>query len=220
MQGGGRRSSGILKALLKEQPNVIVLSEFHNNESGVQLRSKLLNAGYLHQIASGAVGAANTVLIASKFPCNAQLFPTVELFPHNVVMAEFSAFNLYGVYLPHKKKHDWLPYFLKTLKGDKPSIIAGDFNTGINYVDQKGKSFWYTEYLEKFGEIGYHDAFRHKHGKDAREYSWFSHQGNGFRYDHTYVHDSILPLVSDCSYLHALREEKLSDHSAMVLKLG
>ncbi len=219
MQGGGRRSAGILKALLKERPDVIVFSEFHNNDSGTQLRSKLLGAGYLYQVASGAKGAVNTVLIASKFPCGSQLFPTVEQYPHNVVMAEFPAFNLYGVYLPHKKKHDWLPWFLKRLKNDKPSIIAGDYNTGINFVDQKGKSFWYTEYLEKFGEIGYQDAFRHVHG-DAREYSWFSHQGNGFRYDHTYVHDSILPLVTECRYLHSWREEKLSDHSGMLLKLG
>jgi len=98
-------------------------------------------------------------------------------------------------------------------------IIAGDYNTGINHVDQVGKSFWYEDELIKLKKNGYVDAFRHIHG-DIKEYSWYSHQGNGYRYDHTYVDEALIPIVKDCYYLNSWREEKLSDHSPMVLELG
>ena len=95
----------------------------------------------------------------------------------NIVCASFDAFDLYGVYLPHKKKHQLFDFFLNHLPSQKASIIAGDFNSGINGLDQKGKSFWYEDELIALNEIDYVDAFRLKNGQ-VQEYSWFSHQGN------------------------------------------
>jgi len=97
-------------------------------------------------------------------------------------------------------------------------ILAGDINTGKNGIDQAGKSFWYTDKLEALEAAGYVDAFRSKHG-DREEYSWYSHQGNGYRYDHTYVHEALIPFIQDCDYSHTEREAKLSDHALMLLDL-
>jgi len=72
--------------------------------------------------------------------------------------------------------------------------------------------------MDDLEKAGYVDAFRHIHG-DAKEFSWFSHQGNGYRYDHTYLSDDLLPFISDCRYIHEWRDEGLSDHSPMVLTL-
>ena len=85
-------------------------------------------------------------------------------------------------------------------------------------MDQKGSSFWYTDELKKLNDLDLHDAFRHVHG-DVESYSWYSHHGNGYRYDHTYVHKDLLPLVKQCDYIHEAREEKWSDHSPMILEL-
>jgi len=136
-----------------------------------------------------------------------------------VLIDDFGTFRLIGVYLPHKKKHVLFDLLQEDAEAPGNLIIAGDFNTGKNLVDQKGNSFWYTENLAQLEEAGMTDAFRHVHG-DVKEYSWFSHQGNGFRYDHTYVSSDLLPVVSQCGYDHSVREEGLSDHSAMVLRLG
>jgi exonuclease III len=220
-QGGGIRTIEITRAIAKSAPDIIIFSEFRNNENGAKIRSRLLLYGYLFQFVTNAMPQENSVLIASKIACNSTLYPHADPeYSANILSIQMEAFNLMGVYLPHKKKHNLLPFIIDTvIKSSTPYIIAGDFNTGKNYLDQKGNSFWYTDQLEKLEASNYSDAFRHMH-KDVKEFSWYSHQGNGYRYDHTYVHSSILPVIKTCHYNHAWREEKLSDHSAMVLVLG
>jgi len=220
-QGGGTRVNKIVKAIETTEAAILIFSEFRNNATGIQLRTALLKQNYRHQIVTAAPSNDNAVLIVSKYTCNGFVFPKADThFPHNVVMAEFDAFYVIGVYLPHKKKHRLFDFLIQTVKDyNKPCIIAGDYNTGKNYIDQKGNSFWYTEDLERLEQVGMTDAFRHLHG-EMQEFSWFSHQGNGFRYDHTYVEEGLLPLVQSCYYLHQYREANLSDHSPMMLEIG
>lgn len=220
-QGGGTRISQIIKAIEAQDAAVLVFSEFRNNQSGIQLRTALLKHRYRFQVVTAAAPNDNSVIIASRYPCNGFVFPKADAdFPHNVVMVEFDAFYVIGVYLPHKKKHKLFDFLIQKVKDfKKPCIVAGDYNTGKNYIDQKGNSFWYTEDLEHYEKVGMVDAFRYLHG-DMQEYSWYSHQGNGFRYDHTYVEKDLLPLVQSCYYIHQYRESNISDHSAMVIELG
>ena len=220
-QGGGTRVRKILDVILKERPQIIVFSEYRNNHSGVLIRNGLLKSNYRFQICTAADANENAVLIASLFACNGLLYPEADTrYAHTIAEAEFPAFRLLGMYLPHKKKHKLFDFLLKELKDtEKPAILVGDFNTGLNFIDQKGNSFWYSDHLKKLQSIGYQDAFRIING-DKKEYSWYSHQGNGFRYDHTYVHDAILPILKDCYYVHRWREDGLSDHSAMVVELA
>lgn len=220
-QGGGTRLTSIVNHLAKTKADIVVLSEFRNGETGNRLRASLMKIGYRHQVVSGEKNGVNSVLIASTFAAGSELYADAdEKFTHNIATAVFPAFKVMGVYLPHKKKNKLLPYINDTVKNDDAHyIIAGDYNTGINHVDQAGKSFWYEDELIKLKKNGYIDAFRHIHG-DVKEYSWYSHQGNGYRYDHTYVDEALIPIVKDCYYLHEWRENKLSDHSPMVLVLG
>ena len=220
-QGGGSRVIPICKSVAKLNPTVAIFSEFRNNKSGIKIRTLLLQVGFRYQFVTHAASDANSVLIASKMPCtNSLYFNSDKEFSSNIQSIHFEAFNVMGVYLPHKKKHQLLPFITDLVcESESPYIIAGDFNTGINYIDQKGNSFWYTDQLEELYKARYLDAFRHIHG-EVKEYSWYSHQGNGYRYDHTYVHNSILPIIKGCYYLHSWREAKMSDHSPMVLELG
>ncbi len=220
-QGGGSRIRKIMEMLLHEKPSVIVLSEYRNNHSGLHIRQALLKHNYRFQICTAARPNDNSVLIASKFACNGLLYPDAdEVYADAIAEAEFPAFRLWGMYLPHKKKHRLFQFLFKELQSDdKPAILTGDLNTGLNFIDQKGNSFWYSEHLKKLETIGYVDAFRAIHG-DKKEFSWFSHQGNGFRYDHSYIHESMLPILKDCYYIHAWRQNGISDHSAMVVELA
>jgi exonuclease III len=219
-QGGGSRVASILAALLAESADMLVLSEFRNNDRGLELRTKLLQRGYSFQVVTPADPDVNSVLVASRYACGSALFPKSDKnYPHALVRADLELFSLYGVYFPHKKKHKLFDFLESELDDEIPSIIAGDWNTGKNGLDQRGNSFWYSDHLTVLESRGYFDAFRRLHG-DVAEYSWFSHQGNGYRYDHTFVHESLAPLVKECYYLHGWREEKWSDHSAMMLKLG
>ena len=219
-QGGGSRLAAIKSYINTSGAKIIVLSEFRNNMSGLNLRNALLLNGFRYQLVSHAKADANAVIIASKVPFNGHLYPKSDAeYSANVVMAEFDLFRLYGGYLPHKKKHKLFDFLLEETKEGKPSIITGDLNSGINGLDQKGSSFWYEEEMKSLQKQGMKDAFREKNG-DVKEYSWFSHQGNGFRYDHFLVNESLIPVVQNCYYDQKVIEDKISDHAAMMLEMG
>jgi exonuclease III len=219
-QGGGTRVVHICDRLERFGAQIVVLSEFRNNKSGDLIRRKLLKAGYKFQNISGSSGNSNSVAIFSKVECIHHLYPDSDpIYSHNIISSEYEAFTLFGMYLPHKKKHVIFDFLIKEAKKGHSGIMVGDYNTGKNYIDQVGDSFWYSDKLTELEAENYTDAFRFKYG-NVKEYSWYSHHKNGYRYDHTYVHETILPVVTDCYYLHEWREEKLSDHSPMVLELG
>lgn len=219
--GGGSRALSIVKVLVKSKSNILILNEFRNNDTGVNLRNWLLKADFRHQAVTNAAKNENSVLIASRLPFDSEAYPDSDVeYSNNIIGAHFSAFSVIGVYLPHKKKHKLLEYITDVVdKSDQPYIIGGDYNTGVNHVDQKGKSFWYTDQLEKLKKADYKDAFRLVNG-DVEEYSWYSHQGNGYRYDHIFVDDTLSGLVTNCYYDHEWRLDKMSDHSPMFLELG
>lgn len=220
-QGGGSRLFQIIAKIKSENADIIVLSEYRNGNTGTKLRSSLLSIGYRHQVVTGAKDGVNSVLIVSKFAAGSELYADADInYTHNIATAVFSAFKVMGVYLPHKKKNVLLPYINNLVKSDDSHyIVTGDYNTGKNHIDQVGKSFWYEEEIFKLEQNGYVDAFRYFHG-NIKEYSWYSHQGNGYRYDHTYVDEALIPILKDCYYIHQWREVKLSDHSPMILEIG
>lgn len=221
LQGGGSRAMQLLQHIGDLKPTVCILSEFRNNDSGAAIRLGLLKHGYRHQFVTDAPRDENSVLIASLMACSNQIHPLSDpVFSGSILSVHFEVFSIMGVYLPHKKKHVLFDYILKHVQQvEKPYIIAGDFNSGLNRIDQEGSSFWYEDKLKALDAQGYKDAFRHKH-LEAKEYSWYSHQGNGYRYDHTYMHESLLPVMQDCRYIHDWREARYSDHSPMLLLLG
>jgi len=219
-QGGGSRIPAILTMLKKENPDIICLNEWHNNKSGLQLQIALLRMGYTYQVVSAAKSNDNTAFICSKYPCSSELYKGIDdNYDANVVTASYDAFDVHSVYFPHKKKHQLFDLFENWKTRDRPQIIVGDYNTGINGIDQKGNSFWYQDEFINLSQLGFVDAFRYSN-EDIQEYSWYSHQGNGFRYDQNFVSQSLIPVVQDCKYLHQYREEKISDHSPMLLTLG
>ena len=218
--GGGRRVMPIVRKIIESKSNIVTLNEFRNNASGFNIRNGLLKAGFRYQVVTHSEPNDNSVIIASKIPFSSELYPNADSnYSGNIVTAKFSVFHLMGVYMPHKKKHQLFEYTRSAIKDTStPFIVAGDYNSGKNHIDQKGKSFWYTDQLEAMEKENMSDAFRFVNG-DIEEYSWYSHQKNGYRYDHIYVNESLKPIVKNCFYDHSWRLEGLSDHSAMFLEL-
>lgn len=197
---------------------MVILSEYRNNSSGHYIRTKLLTLGFSYQYASHKSGRKNGVLIAAKASCNFSSFQNEILdFPEAIALAQLPNMWIWGLYLPHKKKHSLFDFIAERVDHSIHHILMGDFNTGKNYIDQKGDSFWYTDKLRMLEEMGFKDAFRHLHG-GISEFSWYSRYGNGFRYDHCYVNEGLLPNVTKCEYSHQEREKQTSDHSPMILE--
>lgn len=219
--GGGSRIVQILRKIVESKSNIVTLNEFRNNKSGQQIRNGLLKAGYRYQAVTSSESNDNSVIIVSTIPFSVQLHPGADQnYAGNIITAKFSAFDFMGVYMPHKKKHKLFEYVRSVItESEVPYIIAGDYNSGKNYIDQKGSSFWYTDQLVAMEKEGMCDAFRFVNG-EVKEYSWYSHQKNGYRYDHIYIDGLLKPIVKNCYYDHTWRIEKLSDHSPMFLELG
>jgi len=219
--GGGSRILPIIRRIAESKSNIVTLNEFRNNTSGQKIRNGLLKAGYRYQAVTSSQSNDNSVIILSNIPFSSELHPAADLkYSGNIISAKFSAFHLLGVYMPHKKKHKLFESTRSIITDSSvPYIIAGDFNSGKNYIDQKGNSFWYTDQLAAMEKEGMTDAFRFVNG-EVEEFSWYSHQKNGYRYDHIYIDESLKPIVANCYYDHSWRIDKLSDHSPMFLELG
>ena len=219
-QGGGSRVLKIIEKVNKSKADIISFSEFRNNHHGIRLRNKFMELGYRFQFVSASTPQENSVCIFSKFPAHSILYSASDYeYFGNVITVEFDAFRFTGVYLPHKKKHKLFNILFNEANAEVPAVIMGDYNTGKNYIDQKGDSFWYTTEMKKLEKLGMIDAFRKMH-EDSMEYSWVSHQGNGYRYDQCYVDESLQSIIRDCYYEHSWREAGISDHSPLFLELG
>jgi exodeoxyribonuclease III len=98
---------------------------------------------------------------------------------HRVVLTRVGNVNLFGVYFAMSKRKRPLFDFLLNLPDkflEEPSMIAGDFNTGLPFEDEMGNTFACSGAFRRLLETGWIDAWRCRH-PDAREYTWFSRAG-------------------------------------------
>ena len=218
-QGGGTRIKQILAYIKYSSFQIITLSEFQNTDKGTIIRKHLLDQGFAFQAVSRNNSSTNSVLIASQISFSSTIYSDIDPeYSENIILAKFEKFRLFVCYLPHKKKHQLFDHLIAVVNKGLPCIITGDLNSGINGLDQKGKSFWYEDDLKTLNRNGIKDVFRIING-EVKEYSWFSHQGNGYRYDHYLADEKLLPFIKSCYYEHAVREAKISDHAPMILEI-
>ena len=210
--GGGRRIAAILEFLAQSNADVIVLSEYQLDDKN--LGQQLMELGYRHQVAGSTLPKENSVLIVAKEP-----FDVLGV-SQRIVSVKLNQLVLFGVYFPQREEK--YPVF-KTLKSEVKAagssvIIIGDFNTGLHYLDEASKTFICADSFESLQDVGLIDSWRTRH-PTVKEFSWFSNQGNGFRIDHAFCTESLDQEVSAIEYIHAPREMKFSDHSALALEL-
>ena len=217
--GGGTRVTQIIESISAHNPDYLLLTEFRNNKNGERIQSLLVSKGYVHQIAGDVEANINTVLFASKAKFDdAYFYDDLGVHSHRLLKVKFANFSIVGFYFP--QKNEKVTVFEKLYKLFKessttPMIALGDLNTGKHRIDEVGKSFYAAEYIDLIEEIGV-DAYRKYHG-DKKEFSWFSSRGNGFRIDHAFVTEPMLNLLEGVNYSHAERENKISDHSALIV---
>lgn len=216
--GGNKHADALTARLLGYDADVLVVTEFRDNDTGARLISHLQGAGYDTSHPS-AHPKQNTVLIASRTRIDRTSTFTRELSAHHLWCAEFDGVIMCGVYMP--QAHAKLPYWDALIDRARRSgidLLIGDFNTGNNDLDKdpEGTKFIGPEMPGRLIATGYTDVWRSLH-PTVREYSWFSRPGdNGFRLDHVYAAPEFAQCVTACEFDHTPRLAGETDHSALV----
>jgi exodeoxyribonuclease III len=210
--GGGKRIAPIAEFLQDLKSDVLILTEYHLADK--DLSKKLMEFGYQYQVAGSQQAKENSVLIASK-----ESFSTLEA-SQRITSVKLKDFTLFGVYFP--QGNEKLPVY-EMLKSEIKEagttvLVLGDFNTGIHFMDEAGKTFTCVDSFKSLEDVGLVDSWRTRN-PTTKEFSWYSSQGNGFRIDHAFCSKELDRRVSKVEYIHTPRELKFTDHSALVVEI-
>lgn len=219
--GGGRRVGAIADYVSIQAPDVFLATEFRNGPSGTELKALLRDRGYHFQWTCSDAPRLNSVLLASRVDGSAVPLAPHDVDAHRVLGVRFGNLTIIGVYFAgNGEKESLFDYFLSgPIDLQAPSLLLGDINTGRHRMDEPGATFYCADRFERLSDIGWTDAWRHIHGEDAREFSWVSRVGNGFRIDHAFSSPALLPAVTACTYDHTTRPE-LTDHSGLMIEFS
>ena len=222
--------------LLLSEANVIILTEASSGPGSAYLHDRLESWGY-QTIFHKRKDDFGTMLAFKGFKAK-ELDFSLKFLPHRapaiVCQTPRGQCGVIGVYAPssvsrnelYGKKRRFQNEFLKALsvllekKGLKYIIVCGDLNVLEPDHQPRYSAFrsWEYQFYSFFAQNAFIDAFRLFYPR-KKEYSWFGREGNGYRFDHCFVSESLKKYVKKCRYLHGPREIRLSDHAAMWLEI-
>jgi len=137
-----------------------------------------------------------------------------------------------GAYVPSRdasvektaRKRKWLAACTAALASrapSQPAVFLGDLNV-LEPSHQPHYKFFgpfeYDFYRHLTDDCGLIDAFRALHPEKI-EYSWVGRTGDGYRYDHIHCTIDLAATLVSCDYHHQTRIDRLSDHSALSVRL-
>ena len=226
-QGGGRRWQAIADTITRIGADVVVLTEVRPTSE--RLLARLAESGWTHQL---------TGVKANPISCAAMLSRTelvqvearrpATILPGRWIEAKVPAFDatIAAVYGPlHRDPHDefWAAACDEvSARVSKPFLLTGDLNTGRSLADAPRKNFFCSRHFDRLQELGLTDLWRSRNETTA-EYSYHHRlkggvRGNGFRIDHAMASPPLSRRFVSASYEHSLREERVSDHSPLVVE--
>lgn len=223
--GAHERLPGMIEAVRRHDPDVMVLLEFRP-ERIIEVSLSLAAQGFSYILNSQPPPRTNGILIASKSQLELLDSPRPASAPHRwmEVSPERSDLRILAVHVPGAsdlagKMEFWqalLEYGRESNEAGDRRIIVGDLSTGLAR-DTEGVPFLGNEHLSALLDMGWRDVWREYH-QLGREYSWYSSSGKGMRTDHALASPGIKhPMWA--KYSHQERESGLSDHSILILDI-
>ncbi len=201
---------------------MVLLTEFRENSNAEKFKTRLFDLGYKWQASSSRDPVKNSVFLAAKIPFIANSKkPGLGEHAHRLIVAAFRDVNIVGVYFPQKEEKrvvfDHLATKLLPQLGDC-TLLLGDFNTGRHFIDEVGNTFHCADCFDQLEKAGVVDSWRSRNPQ-AKEFSWESSAKNGFRIDHIFCTAKLDQKVTKIGYLHDIRKQKATDHSAMFVEI-
>jgi exodeoxyribonuclease-3 len=216
--------------LLNAASDIMTLTETKSSKGCLYLKDRLESFGYhviFHEPEENGYG----VLVASKGKLAFTSFPKRVDYASRVVSTRMpflgKELEIIAIYVPNTRDEKKKRFMLSLLNDLKSApqlpfrILCGDLNIIEPDHFPRYSKFedWEYNFYDSMANHQLRDAFRHLN-PTAHEYSWVGRTGDGYRYDHCFVSDDLLPLINKCGYLHETRNLKLSDHSAMYVTIS
>jgi exodeoxyribonuclease-3 len=227
-----QRAQRQLAWLAGRPEQVLVLTETKASAGCRLLAGAFTAAGYHVAFRAPEPGEYGVMIISRVMAAADDFAATVGYLPSRASSVTLAApagpVQVIGAYVPSRdasldkteRKRKWLEAFTAALAGRDPTIPAV-FLGDLNVIEPSHLPrypffvpFEYDFYRALSTNHDLVDAFRHLHPATA-EYSWVGRTGDGYRYDHAFCSDSLKTVIGDCQYLHAPRQDGLSDHSAL-----
>lgn len=221
--GGGKRLAAIADSILDANLDVIVLTEFRL-KPGQELLERLAQQGFSATYEE-IEGNHNCTCIFSKIPLESGTAYRRAKGKHRwtEVGCPQTGLTILGVHMPNPGEEwsrpqfwDQLEHFAKK-KAKFPSVILGDLNAALGEDCQPSVESTKSHIL-RLTKLGWMDAWRHMNS-DSFEYTWYSHRNNGFRIDYCFVSPGLKARIMKAWHHHAVREDRLSDHSMLIVEL-
>jgi exodeoxyribonuclease-3 len=230
------RAEAMLRWLSARPEGVFILTETSAGDGTAYLLDRFRRAGYAVVHTADASGDRGTA-IASRVRVAESLtqsFGGVTI-PGRVaatVLDTEPAVAVLGVYVPSRdrsadkteKKQGFVASLLRALD-ELPAeqrdrlVLGGDYNVVARSHRPLRAGFLPFEFglletLEAHGLVDAHE--RCSPGEQA--HSWIGR--TGYRYDYFHVGRDLAERITGCAYLHETREQRLTDHAAVELRLA
>ena len=222
--------------LLENPADVLVLTECKRSR-GCELLANFFSAHGHEVIFPRPLDNEYGVLLASKHNLKLSDFSKQIQYLNSRVVSVMipsimGGLEIIGVYVPSrgfdtgtraKKKSQFMRnlYHALASRSYRPRVFCGDLNVlePDHIPNYRHFQDWEPGFYRNIQKCHLTDAFRFLY-PTAQEYSWVGRSGDGYRYDHCFVSEDLLPLIRDCSYAHQTRALGLSDHSVLSLELA
>ncbi len=235
------RAARQLAWLATRPEDVLVLTETRASRGCHLLADRFTAAGYTVAFPQPGQGEYGTMIVARTPGHPGTWTRKLDYLPARAASlvlptGDDAAVEVVGLYVPSRdaseakieRKRRFLDHCLAALTADTPEtdqrerqvVLLGDLNILEPDHQPRYRFFRPFEYAfyQCLTELDLVDAFRHLH-PDRVEHSWVGRTGDGYRYDHAFVAKPLLDDLAGCSYVHQPRAMRLSDHSALTLRL-
>jgi exodeoxyribonuclease III len=224
------RAERQLEWLQDRSEDVLVLTETAASRGCELLAERLSRANWQVRCPRPAEGERG-VLIASRVRLAERGDEMLSYLPARMETATVSGslVEVIGVYVPSRdgsmakveRKRRFVTELTQAVRSRASrTVLVGDLN--VLEPEHRPHYGWFQEWeyalYRDLLAAGWVDAYRLQQ-PSKMEHSWVGYEGDGYRYDHTFVSADLAHDVIACSYLHETRDGDLTDHSAMTLEL-
>jgi len=229
---GPGRAQPLLEWTLATGCNVLILSEVHPGDGGRLMLTGLEAEGFHVTCTTGWAASHHMAVVATRGldACPVDPAPFDPRVAAVDLVAEAQIIRVVGLYAPTNgmtadsslRRRAFQDQFLDYLAGIcHPALcVAGDLNVIEPGHQPPLGGFEKHDYAfyTRLARLGLRDAYR-SHNPDGGDHSWFSPQFGSQRLDHALIGPAV-GTICECRYDQAPREQKLTDHAALLLTVS